>query len=290
MLKIGVNTPLLKESIAEIGIYETMRKVADMGYHYIEISQIGLTPENVKEFKRAQDDFGIQVCAVSVDVEPQPLGPDGVRKMNVRDDLEQIVEACNTLGCKHCRTFCIGTEDFSSEENIKAYAARMDEASKRLAAAGLDYSYHPHNYEYAKHNGKVGMRILKDASTELKFELCTYWIQAGGLDSERLIREFGAEGRISILHLKDFRVGKVDWDMFTPENRAKLNGNPLINLIEFAEAGEGNLDILGIISAGDDVGAEYIFLEQDQHYGRSEFEILQTDYDNLCAMGYKDRM
>ncbi len=144
MVKIGVNTPLLKESIAEIGIYETMRKVRDMGYHYIEISQIGLTPENVAEFKRAQEDFGIQVCAVSVDVEAQPLGIDGVRKMNVQEDFDQIVAACRELGVKHCRTFLIGKDAFSSEEWIKGYAARMDAAAKKLATAGLDYSYHPH--------------------------------------------------------------------------------------------------------------------------------------------------
>ena len=35
MLKIGVNTPLLKESIAEIGIYDTLKWVAEIGYHYI---------------------------------------------------------------------------------------------------------------------------------------------------------------------------------------------------------------------------------------------------------------
>lgn len=288
MLKIGVNTPLLKESIVEIGIYETMRKVSDMGYHYIEISQIALSPENVKEFKRAQDDFGVQVCSVSVDVEPQPLTPDRVRKMNVNDDFDQIIEACKTLGCKHARTFLIGTDDFSSEDNIKSFAARMDAAAKKLGTEGIDYSYHPHNYEYAKHNGKVGMRIMKDSSETLKFELCTYWIQAGGLDSERLIREFGKNGRISILHLKDYRIAPITGDMF---NLNASNGATLLrDIVQFAEAGEGNLDIPGIIQAGDDVGAEYIFLEQDQHYGRSEFEILQTDYDNLCAMGYKDRM
>lgn len=288
MLKIGVNTPLLKESIAEIGIYETMRKVSDMGYHYIEISQIALSPENVKEFKRAQDDFGIQVCSVSVDVEPQPVTPDRVRKMNVRDDFEQIVEACKILGCTHARTFIIGTDDFSSEKNIKSFAARMDAAAKKLEAEGIDYSYHPHNFEYAKHNGKIGMRIMKDSSEILKFELCTYWIQAGGLDSERLIREFGKNGRISILHIKDYRIAPITGDMFTAPGS---NGAGLLrDIIQFAEAGEGNLDIPGIIQAGDDVGAEYIFLEQDQHYGRSEFEILQTDYDNLCAMGYRDRM
>ena len=89
MLKIGVNTPLLKESIAEIGIYDTLKWVAEIGYHYIEVSQVPINPETVKEFRRAEDDFGIQVCSISVDAEPEPQTPDGARKMNVRDDLRK---------------------------------------------------------------------------------------------------------------------------------------------------------------------------------------------------------
>ena len=145
MLKIGVNTPLLKESIAEIGIYDTLKWVAEIGYHYIEVSQVPINPETVKEFRRAEDDFGIQVCSISVDAEPEPQTPDGARKMNVRDDLEAIAEACRILGCKHCRTFSAGTDDFATEENVRKYAKKMDEAAERLATVGLDYSYHPHN-------------------------------------------------------------------------------------------------------------------------------------------------
>lgn len=289
MLKIGVNTPLLKESIAEIGIYDTLKWVAEIGYHYIEVSQVPINPETVKEFRRAEDDFGIQVCSISVDAEPEPQTPDGARKMNVRDDLEAIAEACRILSCKHCRTFSAGTDDFATEENVRKYAKKMDEAAERLATVGLDYSYHPHNIEFTKFGGKTAMHIMKEEAKTLKFEMCPYWIQAGGLDSERLTREFGADGRVAVMHLKDFRVPPIDKTEWL-EIWKHLDQNLLCARIQFAEAGEGNLDIPGIISAGDDVGAEYIFLEQDLHYGRSEREILMTDYENLCRMGYKDRM
>ena len=165
----------------------------------------------------------------------------------------------------------------------------MDEAAERLATVGLDYSYHPHNIEFTKFGGKTAMHIMKEEAKTLKFEMCPYWIQAGGLDSERLTREFGADGRVAVMHLKDFRVPPIDKAEWL-EIWKHLDQNLLCARIQFAEAGEGNLDIPGIISAGDDVGAEYIFLEQDLHYGRSEREILMTDYENLCRMGYKDRM
>ena len=39
-VKIGVNGPLFKDSVAQAGIYETMRRLLLMGVHYIELSQI----------------------------------------------------------------------------------------------------------------------------------------------------------------------------------------------------------------------------------------------------------
>ena len=37
------------------------------------------------------------------------------------------------------------------------------------------------------------------------------------------------------------------------------------NLIEFAEVGEGNLDIKAIIEAGLESGAQYFLVEQDEY-------------------------
>lgn len=145
-----------------------------------------------------------------MDAEPEPQTPDGARKMNVRDDLEAIAEACRILGCKHCRTFSAGTDDFATEENVRKYAKKMDEAAERPATVGLDYSYHPHNIEFTKFGGKTAMHIMKEEAKTLKFEMCPYWIQAGGLDSERLTREFGATAELLSMHLKDFRVPPID--------------------------------------------------------------------------------
>ena len=36
------------------------------------------------------------------------------------------------------------------------------------------------------------------------------------------------------------------------------------------------------------IGAEYLLVEQDDLYGRTALECLQTSYDNLVALGYQD--
>ncbi|MFL6556355.1 MAG: sugar phosphate isomerase/epimerase, partial [Bacillus sp. (in: firmicutes)] len=72
--KIGVQMMMLKGKVEELGAYETMRKVSELGYHAVEVSQIPMTPENVAELKRASVDFDIKIAALSAAVEPMLPG------------------------------------------------------------------------------------------------------------------------------------------------------------------------------------------------------------------------
>ena len=58
--------------------------------------------------------------------------------------------------------------------------------------------------------------------------------------------------------------------------------------MQFAEVGEGNLDFASIIPHSIDAGAEYLLVEQDELYGATVWEALQTSYDNLVALGHQD--
>jgi len=290
MVKIGVNFPLLKETIAQVGVYEALRLAHQIGFHYFELSQFELSPSNVAELMRAQQDFGLDIAALSVDIEPMPDLLGGNPRLNVTENLDQIVEICQSLHCRHCRTFLYGSSEFGTPEGIETYSRKFDEAARLLGTRGLDYSYHGHNFEFAKLNGKIGLRIMRDLTSTMKFEICSYWVQSGGFDTGKILREFGADGRVSICHLKDYRIAPLT-DEFLAAHYAPDHPRTLLtDVLQFAEAGEGNLDIPDIIAACDEIGAEYIFLEQDYLYGRTELEVLKTDYDNLCAMGYKDRM
>lgn len=60
------------------------------------------------------------------------------------------------------------------------------------------------------------------------------------------------------------------------------------NTIEFAELGEGNLDLKAIIEAGLESGAQYFLVEQDNTYGRDPFECLEVSANHLRNLGYAD--
>lgn len=48
------------------------------------------------------------------------------------------------------------------------------------------------------------------------------------------------------------------------------------NVVQFAEVGEGSLDMKGIIEAGLESGSQYFLVEQDDLYGRDPFDCLKT--------------
>src|SRR5690625_2127880 len=98
--KIGVQMMMVKDQVAENGVYEIMRQLHDLGYRSVEISQIPMTAENVAEFKRASTDFDIEIAAMSAFVEPVAEGLIGD---SLKNDFDKIVNDCKILDCNFLR-------------------------------------------------------------------------------------------------------------------------------------------------------------------------------------------
>ena len=63
--KIAVQASTIKNKFKELGPYEALKKMAEVGYYCIEMSQVDMNPENIAEIKRAMADFNIEVCSIS---------------------------------------------------------------------------------------------------------------------------------------------------------------------------------------------------------------------------------
>ena len=278
--KIGVQMMMLKGKVEELGAYETMRKVNELGYHAVEVSQIPMTPENVAELKRASQDFDIKIAAMSAALEPMLPGAPGETLIN---DFDKIVSDCKTLDCNFLRIGMMPLNRMGDKEQIMEFVAKAEDMAHKLAEHGIELYYHTHHLEFQKFDGEYLLDIIKNNTTKLGFELDVHWIQRAGVNPVEFVKQY--KGRISLLHLKDYRIGQMDL--------SKVDFNDLVgfmniftNTIEFAEVGEGNLDIPAIIEAGLEAGAQYFLVEQDDVYGRDPFDCLQTSAENLRKMGY----
>ena len=233
-------------------VAETLKKVARIGYTAIQISAFG--PVDPKDVAAIVQDNALTVAATHV----------GWNRF--LEDLDGVIETHKLWGCDHPAIGGLPGE-YRSEEGIKRFLDELAPVAEKLAAEGMDFSYHNHNHELARYDcRKTWLQTLYEqaAPAILKAEIDTYWIQAGGGDPAWWVRK--CAGREPLLHLKDM--------MITTDREIRM-----------AEIGEGNLNWPAILEAAEAGGVEYYLVEQDDCYERDPFESLAISYRNLRGMG-----
>ena len=285
---IGVQmSTIAPNKMPKFDVYESMARLADIGYKCVEISQVPMNKENIAGFRRAIDELGFNVAAISANVAPNPMMP-GFEALSNPDDFKKMVDDAKALDCDMMRIGAMPVESRFSMQAGLDFAKLADEYACKLAEHGIDLYYHNHHFEFARFGGKYLMDIIKENTTRLGFELDIHWIHRGGVDPIKYINE--CAGRIRLLHLKDYRIAPMkepDVDFNTKEGMMAAY-QAMNEIVQFAEVGEGTLDIPACIQAGLNGGSEYFLVEQDLSYGRDPFDCLKTSYDNLVKMGYAD--
>ncbi|MHC4718103.1 MAG: sugar phosphate isomerase/epimerase family protein [Planctomycetota bacterium] len=234
-------------------VARTLGKVRGLGYEAIQISAFG--PIDAAELAKMLEGEGLAVASTH-------SGWDLFTK-----EIDRLIEEHRMWGCVHP---AIGgmPKQYWSADGVVEFARVATDIGRKLAEAGMDFSYHNHNFEFQKAGGKTWLEILYDNSDPavVKAEIDTYWVQAGGGDPAEWVRKMS--GRMPILHLKDMVIG--------PERDMRM-----------AEIGEGNLNWPGILAAAGDAGVEWYCVEQDNCYERDPFESLKISLENLHGMGLK---
>jgi len=270
---IGVQLSTIRSKIEELGVYEAMKRLHELGFRCIEISQVPMTSENVDEFKRAKKDFGMTVAAINAPTTAMFPGME-----SLESNYDKIIADCAALDCKMLRIGMGPINLLTTKDGVVTYCKELNMYTEKLKADGIEYYYHNHNNEFAKFDGKYILDIMKDNSS-IGFELDIHWIQAGGEKPAEIIKQYA--NRIRLLHLKDFRMVPITMESLK-------DGKSLYSAIQFAEVGEGSLDIKECIEAGLACGSEYFLIEQDSTYDRDSFDSLKISRDNLVKMGYGD--
>lgn len=278
--KIGVQMMMLKREIREQGMYEVLKKLTEMGFHAVEVSQIATPPQVIEEMKRAQEELGMEIVALTAMIRNSFKGHSDFSMDSLEEDFDKIVSDCHALGCKVVRLGMIDLSLVHSPEEMLQTCDEMEAYALRLKEQGIDLYFHAHTFEYYRWQGKPMMTHFLERTKTLGYELDTHWLTRGGMTPDYVGR---FKDRILIFHLKDYRVGLL------PRDLEMLPGTDLFGLVEeFAEVGEGVIDMPAYIRAGLESGSRYFMIEQDKCYGRTAYESLAISRDNLIKMGYGD--
>ena len=229
----------------------SMKKVAGIGYTAVQVSGIGPIPH--KEVKAITDEFGLTICITHVGFD------------YLQNDTEAAIAQHKLWNCPNVAVGSMpGPYREGGLESFKQFAKDATEVGKKLADAGLTFSYHNHSFEFVRFGDRTGLDVIYEESDPryLQAEIDTYWVQHGGGDSIAWIKKM--TGRMPVIHFKDMVIVEGQQTM--------------------AEIGEGNLNWPGIIEACEEAGVEWYAIEQDRCL-RDPFESLKISYNNLRAMG-----
>ena len=179
----------------------TLKKLRAIGYQHVEsFSLAGLT---APEFRKALDDADLKCHSCHL--------------MLNADDLSPLFAQANTLGAKYAvssillpfneqvqMTEIVSKLSQLTLDDFKRMAAEANQIGQKAKAAGLQYAYHNHNFEFKDYGGQTGYDLLlKETDPELvKLELDCGWMTVGGQDPIAYFKKYPT--RYRLFHAKDF--------------------------------------------------------------------------------------
>ena len=280
MPRIGVQLMMLKNQVDASGPYEVLRRLGEIGFSAVEVSQIPMTSENLTEMRRAKDELGTDFGALSAGLD---AGPND----SLIDDYAKIVADARALGASRLRIGMMPFAAMASHAALLAFSRQAEEIAVRLAGDGLTLYYHNHHLEFAARGGRSILDIIRAEAPTMRLEIDVHWVQRGGRDPVRTLQKYA--GLVDLVHLKDYRIGELPpaaFEALQAGDRAAFL-QAFTGVVQFGEVGEGNLDWAEIIDQAIASGAQYLLIEQDDQYGRDPYDCLQTSRDNLVTLGYE---
>lgn len=236
--EFGIQMYTFRNVIPEIGLEETYDRIQEMGIKYVEGGPgQGQTPE---EYLQMLEERDLELISV------------GTGFGQLRDNPQAVADRANELGAKYVMNAWIdhevGNFNFlNASEAVEVF----NNAGEVLAENGLTFMYHAHGYEFQPHGeGTLFDYIVENTDPEnVKFQMDILWAHFGGANPEFLLKKY--PDRWVSLHLKDLRKGtlKDHTGLTDTENDVIL--------------GTGELNIPNIINAANEIGIDYMFIEDE---------------------------
>lgn len=243
---------------------ETLKKVADLGYKYIEAVDYkkgkfyGMAPA---EFKAYLKSLGLVPISVHM----------GSMTLTNADTLIADVKAA---GFKYFIApvppmgmfkFDPKTRKLGMEGTMEQLTSILETIAKKANAAGLQFLYHNHDFEFQPNqDGVVPIDyLLEHLDPKIaNFQMDLYWVTKAGADPVAYFQKY--PGRFKIWHVKD------------------MDGQG-----RFAPVGQGKIDFERILANKKLSGMKYYIVEQDQTFdGMQPMEAIKISKEGLKKIGF----
>jgi len=240
---IGIQLYTLRKEL-EKDAAGTLMQVAAAGYKQVELFGF---PDSDAMISGAKDaGLAINSAHFQWDAVVNP-------KDEAMSDFSKILDKAHGIGLSHLVIPYLQEPNRKTLDDYKKVAENSNKAAAMAKKAGIQLSYHNHNFEFGpKEGGKSGYDIyMEEFSPDMMFEIDVFWVKAAGLDPVKLMVKL--KGRVTQLHLKDLKM-----DFKTPSYSNDVPNDT------FKELGKGMIPMEPIIEAAKAAGVKHCHVEQDQ--------------------------
>ena len=223
---------------------DVLKQIAAIGVKELETATG--TPEGLyyghkpKEFAKMVNDQGLKWIGNHYQGLPRQAANTGTtnRRINLRDDLQQIVDDSAAGGCSW--VICSSSAESNMDE-IKRTTEIFARAGELSAAQKMKFAYHNHQSEFTKIDGVSAYDyVLGQTNKDQVFmEVDLAWATEAGMDPVEMFKQY--PGRFPLWHVKDI-------------DRSSKRPCPV---------GQGKVDFKRIFEQSALSGVQHTFIEQD---------------------------
>ncbi|MEG1427030.1 MAG: hypothetical protein RSC76_05015 [Oscillospiraceae bacterium] len=275
MVKVGIQLYSVRDEMAKDPI-AAIKKVAAMGYKNLEVANQKADTDPGVGFDVPAEELNKTLSEVGAKVVSGHIRP------ITSETLPAIITYHKAIGNKYIGQ---SVDFFTSYENLLERCEYYNAVGKQCAAEGMQFIYHNHYQEFQEMNGKyILYQIMEHTDPRyVSFEVDTFWAMRGGADPIAVMKTLGS--RIKMIHQKDFSKTAVSpvnvlatKDPNVPISWENFQGG--FDKSDFCEIGTGTMEIQKIIDTANEIGVEYVILEQD-FTSLGQMESVQISMDSF---------
>ena len=237
----------------------TIAKVAQIGYKNVEFAgYFGRTADQVKAVLTKN---GLKAPSTHVQYD------------ELDEKFPSVVEFSKTIGLEYIICPWIPEDLRKSPDIWKQAAEKFNKAGEKTKAAGMQFGYHNHWFEFLPTNGVLPYdELLKLCDPNLvKMELDLAWISTTGTDPVKYFEKY--PGRFPLVHVKDVK---------TMPKVTQGGSQNFGDTVDLTEVGSGVIDWKRIFAHADKAGIKYYIVEHD--HPKQPLASIKTSYEYLSKL------
>jgi sugar phosphate isomerase/epimerase len=156
----------------------TLRQVAEAGVPAVEFAGFG--SYTAAEMRKLLDDVGLVAMGAHISFD------------RLASELDKVIEDIQTLGAQYLAIPSWPHEQLKTADDFRRAGEALARIGERCKAAGLQFSYHNHAFEFVQFDGKYGLDLLLEAASPdvLTAQFDVGWIAYAGADPIAFLRKY----------------------------------------------------------------------------------------------------